>query len=401
MLDPLYNLIGWLLAFFYGLVPNLGVAIILLTCSVMLVLFPLTAKQARAMLAMQEVQPELKKLQAKHKGDRAKLVEEQQRLFQEHKVNPLGGCLPLVAQFPVFISLFAVLRNTYKNIPTDSDLFAALCGADTVKQCSPNHLTFLGMDLTESALKVTGGLFAVLPYFVLVGLVVLAGVFQSRQTQRTAPAGGGNPQMMMIGKVLPIAFGVFSLWFPAGLVLYFLVSNVWRVGQQEVIFRKIHLPHRERQAAKQAGAKARPSDIDVVAKETVAKEPVAKETVAKETVAKETVAKETVAKETVAKEGAPEPAATTRAGLPEATGPTKPARVGGRFREMFGLPAPNGDPAPPGDRAPNGEPAPPAAAPSAGKPANPARPAPTGNGGSGGAARSNQARRRRNKKRKR
>src|SRR5688500_1681479 len=136
MLDPLYKAIGWLLAFFYGLVPNLGVAIILLTCTVMLLLLPLTAKQARSMLAMQEIQPELKRLQAKYKGDRQKLVEEQQRLFQENKVNPLGGCLPLLAQFPVFISLFSVLRSTYKNVPVDSDLFHDLCAPhQTVNAC--------------------------------------------------------------------------------------------------------------------------------------------------------------------------------------------------------------------------------------------------------------------------
>src|SRR6266511_40255 len=96
MLDPIYNAFGSALAFFYAVVPNEGVAIILLTVSVMLVLFPLTAKSARSMLAMQRLQPEIKKLQAKHKGDRQKLNEEMMKLYQEHKVNPLGGCLPLV-----------------------------------------------------------------------------------------------------------------------------------------------------------------------------------------------------------------------------------------------------------------------------------------------------------------
>jgi YidC/Oxa1 family membrane protein insertase len=269
MLDPLYQIIGWLLAFFYGLVPNLGVAIILLTVTVMLLLFPLTAKQARSMLAMQEVQPELKKIQAKYKGDRQKLVEEQQKLFQEHKVNPLGGCLPLLAQFPVFISLFQVLRTTYKHIPLDSKLFEDLCGANqTVKACGdadgfPKHLEFLSMDLSVTPLNAEGGFFTVLPYFVLVALIVLTGLFQSRQTQRTTPKGGANPQMQMIGKVLPIVFGVISLSFPAGLCVYFLISNVWRLGQQEVIFRKIHLPHRERQEAKKVGGAKEAAALDV------------------------------------------------------------------------------------------------------------------------------------------
>ncbi|MBA2327842.1 MAG: membrane protein insertase YidC, partial [Actinobacteria bacterium] len=265
MLDPLYDLIGWLLAFFYGVVPNLGVAIILLTATVMLLLFPLTAKQARSMLAMQEVQPELKKIQAKHKGDRQKMVEEQQKLFQENKVNPLGGCLPLLAQFPVFISLFQVLRNTYKHIPESSDLFRDLCGRhETVNACGaadgfPRHLRFLSMDLSVSALDAQGALLTVAPYFVMVALVVLSGYLQSKQTQRTTPKGGANAQMQMIGKVLPIVFGVISLNFPAGLVVYFLISNLWRLGQQEVIFRKIHLPHRAQQAAKKSGGAAPPA----------------------------------------------------------------------------------------------------------------------------------------------
>jgi YidC/Oxa1 family membrane protein insertase len=364
MLDPLYEAIGWLLALFYGLIPNLGVAIILLTCTVMLLLFPLTAKQARSMLAMQEVQPELKKLQAKYKGDRAKLVEEQQKLFQEHKVNPLGGCLPLLVQLPIFFALFHVLRNTYKYVPLDSDLFQALCPTtDTVGACSDvgaRHLEFLSMDLSVTATNATGGFSTVLPYFLLVGLVTLVGYFQSKQTQRTQPKGGSNPQMMMIGRVLPIAFGVFSLWFPAGLVLYFLVSNLWRLGQQEVIFRKIHLPHRARQEAKkQGGDKSRPPDIDVTPRDAKP-------------------AKADPASAAVEATGAPEPEDAAPAPTP------KPARGGGRLREMLGLPEPNGEPAPPA------------------RPAKPAQSAQTSGArkSTSGGSRSNQGRRR-NKKRKR
>jgi YidC/Oxa1 family membrane protein insertase len=378
MLDPLYQVIGWLLAFFYGLVPNLGVAIILLTATVMLLLFPLTAKQARSMLAMQEIQPELKKLQAKHKGDRQKMVEEQQKLFQEHKVNPLGGCLPLLAQFPVFISLFSVLRSTYKNVPETSDLFRDLCSPHkTVDACGaadgfPRHLEFLGMDLSVTPLNAEGGFFTVLPYFVLVALIVLTGLFQSRQTQRTTPKGGANPQMQMIGRVLPIVFGVISLNFPAGLCVYFLVSNVWRLGQQEVIFRRIHLPHREQQEAKKKSGGAKPT-IDVESRPAPS-EPAPEEPTRTEPTRTEPTRTE-----------------------PTRTEPTAPAKTptpsgGGRLRGLFGLPAaPNGEPAP-ARPAPAGKPAPSSSGPAAGK---------TPTGGGGGGSRSNQARRKRNKKRKR
>src|SRR5262249_34082640 len=232
MLDPLYNALGAVLAFFYAIIPNEGVAIILLTISVMIVLFPLTAKSSRSMLAMQRLQPEIKKREAKHKGDRQKLNEEMMKLYQENKVNPLGGCLPLVVQFPVFIALFHVLRSTAATVPQGSSLYKAIIAAE------PNGLTFLGMDLSLKAPDNHGDLLSALPYYILVGLVFLTGFMQLRQTQRNTPS-GGNPQMQMVTKVLPIAFGAFSLFFPAGLVLYFLVSNLWRLGQQELIIRKI------------------------------------------------------------------------------------------------------------------------------------------------------------------
>jgi YidC/Oxa1 family membrane protein insertase len=232
MLDPLYNAFGAVLAFFYAIIPNEGVAIILLTITVMLVLFPLTAKSARSMLAMQRLQPEIKKLQAKHKGDRQKLNEEMMELYKEHKVNPLGGCLPLVVQFPIFISLFHVLRSTAATVPIGSQLYKDIIAA------KPNGLTFLGMDLSLKATDPHSSLWVALPYYILVGAVFLTGYLQSRQSQRNTPP-GANTQMQMVTKVLPIAFGAFSLFFPAGLVLYFLVSNLWRLGQQELIMRKI------------------------------------------------------------------------------------------------------------------------------------------------------------------
>lgn len=239
-LDPAYEAVAWLLAFFYGLVPNLGIAIILLTFVIMAVLFPLTAKQSRSMLEMQRVQPELKKLQAKYKGDRQKLNEEVMKFYQEHKINPFAGCLPLLVQAPIFFTLFQVIRSAYKYVPESSDLFAAFCGDAARDACTtgglPNHLRFLGMDLSASAIDAHTSLLDAVPYYVLVGLVVFTGFLQSRQSQRNQP--NMNPQMAMITKVLPVVFGLISIQFPAGLVLYFLVSNFWRLGQQEYLLRK-------------------------------------------------------------------------------------------------------------------------------------------------------------------
>ena len=166
MLDPIYNFFGAILAFFYGLIPNLGISIILLTVVVMLALFPLTAKQAKAMLNMQRAQPEIKKIQAKYKNDKQKMNEEVMKFYQENKINPLAGCLPLLVQMPIFFALFNVMRNPYKYIPTSSDLYAAFCtpngAAKAVSEATcavdplPDHLEFLGMDLSQHATGVVG-----------------------------------------------------------------------------------------------------------------------------------------------------------------------------------------------------------------------------------------------------
>jgi YidC/Oxa1 family membrane protein insertase len=108
------------------------------------------------------------------------------------------------------------------------------------------------MDLSQSATGVSGGFVDALPYFVLVGLVIVTGFLQARQSKRNSP--NMPSQMAMITTILPIAFGVFSLQFPAGLVLYFLISNLWRLGQQELIMRKITRPGMAANAASSGGA---------------------------------------------------------------------------------------------------------------------------------------------------
>src|SRR5262245_65701467 len=130
-LEPFEIAIGWLLAFFYSFIPNLGVSIILLTCTVMALLLPLTAKQTRSMIAMQRIQTEIKKIQQQYKDDRQKQNEELMRFYKENNVNPLSGCLPLIIQMPVLFALFRVLRSIQDHIPITGQfnkLFTDLCG---------------------------------------------------------------------------------------------------------------------------------------------------------------------------------------------------------------------------------------------------------------------------------
>src|SRR6266849_7050120 len=123
MFTAFHELLAFLgkgLAFFYDLIPSYGLAIILLTVAVRLVMLPLTIKQTRSMQEMQRLQPEVKRIQAKYKGDRQKMNEEMMNLYKEHKVNPLGGCLPLLLQLPIFLALYRVFAG---------------CGAHNVKVC--------------------------------------------------------------------------------------------------------------------------------------------------------------------------------------------------------------------------------------------------------------------------
>jgi YidC/Oxa1 family membrane protein insertase len=255
VLNPIYKALGYLLAVAYSVVPphNLGIAIILVTCVVMLLLFPLTAKQARSMIAMQKVQPEIKRLQAKYKNDKQKQNEEILKFYQENKINPLAGCLPLVMQIPIFIALFHVLRSVHTNVPKTGQfnkLYTDICGtgvAHAVKcQSPPVGLRFLGMDLSKSLWNVrTESIITIIPYVISILLIIGTGWYQARQTmarQQSTPQAGNaiNSQMQFMTKVFPVVFGLLSLRFASGLIVYWVTSNVWRIGQQHLVLNKIY-----------------------------------------------------------------------------------------------------------------------------------------------------------------
>ena len=111
MLDGLFEIVSGTLNFFYTLIPNYAIAIALLTCVVMIITTPLTLKGTRSMIEMQRLQPEIRRLQTQYKDDRQKLNEELMAFYKEHEINPVGGCLPLLIQAPVFSILFYVVRG--------------------------------------------------------------------------------------------------------------------------------------------------------------------------------------------------------------------------------------------------------------------------------------------------
>lgn len=254
--QPLFQAMAWLIAFFYALVPNYAVAIALLTVVVMIVTAPLTVKSTRSMVAMQRLSPELKKLQAKYKGDRQKLNEEMMNLYKEHGVNPAGGCLPLVIQFPVFIILYDVIRGL-TNTVTRGHLIESVHPAVhcTKAVCAdPRYITTstklyqdvvhaggkmpaFGIDLAQ---KVFGHhtFTAALPYIILVAVAIALQYFQMRQLNSRNPAmAQANPQAQMMQRYMPLIFAVIYLNISAGVNVYFIVSTLCRIGIQGAVFR--------------------------------------------------------------------------------------------------------------------------------------------------------------------
>lgn len=235
----MFQILAGLLAFFYGIVPNYAVAIALLTLTVMLVLSPLTLKSTRSMLAMQRIQPELKRLQQQHKGDRQKLNEAMMALYKEHGVNPVAGCLPMLLQAPVLLVMFQVIRGltrlgadgTFnpKYLDTGSALYRKLDGVRTMKS--------FGVDLARSATDNHGSFAAALPFFVIVLLVVASQYYQSRQTMARNSRATANTQQQTMMKVLPLVFGVFSISIPAAVNVYLLASALFRIAQTGMMYR--------------------------------------------------------------------------------------------------------------------------------------------------------------------
>src|SRR5690606_32319096 len=117
LMQIFFDLLAQVMAFFYTLVPSYGFTIIALTLVVMVILTPLTLKGTRSMMMMQQLQPEMKKLQTQYKDDRQKLNEELMKFYKENNINPVGGCLPLLVQMPVFIVLYNVLRGLTQRVP--------------------------------------------------------------------------------------------------------------------------------------------------------------------------------------------------------------------------------------------------------------------------------------------
>ena len=230
IIEPFALGIGFLLSFVYGYVPSYGASIAILTVIINIIIFPLTLRQTRSTKRMQDVQPELKRLQKKHKDNKEELNKEIAAFYKEKGINPLGCVVPLLVQMPVWFALFRVLREPLLFIPKSQSLFLDL--ENNV------NILFFNMDLQIPASEISNWVERV-PYIIVILMVVATALFQQKQITKKQGK-SDNPQaqqMQMIGKVMPVFFGFISWTLPSGLVIYFLTGNIFRIGQQALIIR--------------------------------------------------------------------------------------------------------------------------------------------------------------------
>ncbi len=264
MIAGVFEAPGWLIEKFYDFTGNYAIAIAMIAVVVMIIITPLTLKSTKGMLEMQRLAPETKRLQQLYRNDRTKLNEEMMALYQEHKVNPMASCLPLLAQMPVFIIMFRVLHGlTFR--PT-GDTVSPVARGVYAAMGMPNHeLGFLpryishdsrlfndlngktemisfGLDLAKRPAVALAENFATGIIYVL--LVALLGVLYFVQQRMVAARAAVSPQMspsqQKLMQYLPVAFAIFQVFFLLGLVIYYMSQAILRILQQLYITRTFY-----------------------------------------------------------------------------------------------------------------------------------------------------------------
>jgi YidC/Oxa1 family membrane protein insertase len=217
ILQPLIDVADAILTFFHDeLSFGWGMSIVAMTVVVRLAILPLTIKGIRSMNALRELQPQMKEIQEKYKADKQRQQQEMMKFYRENKINPLGSCLPLLLQIPVFLALFYLLR---------SEEFAAEVAASP-----PVGWLFID-DLTEAA---TGAELAILIILYIGSQLGASVVMMSTVTDR-------NQKILFMA--LPFIIVPFIVSFPAGLVVYWITTNFWTFGQQVVVRKVAPPPH--------------------------------------------------------------------------------------------------------------------------------------------------------------
>ena len=209
---------AYALKYLYDFTGNFGLAIILITVGMRLVLLPLTIKQTKSMIAMQRLQPQLKEIQKKYKDDREKQGQEMMKLYKENKVSPLGGCLPLILQLPIIFAIFDVLHSLSAEA-TNTSAIMKIIGTDT-------NFMFLTMDMTMTGSKLwAAGDYA--QVIVLVLLTVSTGYVSAKMMTT-------DPKQAKMMAMMPVLMGVFAWILPAGVTIYIILTNILTFMQQYI-----------------------------------------------------------------------------------------------------------------------------------------------------------------------
>lgn len=238
ILQPLIDFFHWFLEFFHdNLGLGWGTSIIALTVLVRAVLLPVTYKSSKSMIRLQQLAPEMKSLQTKYKQDPQRLQQETMKFYRENSVNPFASCLPMIAQLPVFLSLYYMLQ---------ADLRRDICpsinppGQKAIPCGETDASSFLFIpDLTD---KATGG--------VLVALIVLYVGSQLVSTLLMSATADKNQRRIFLA--LPFLFVAFIWQFPAGLLVYWITTNLWTILQQSIIKKRLGPLREEAMAAAKA-----------------------------------------------------------------------------------------------------------------------------------------------------
>lgn len=239
ILQPLIDFFHWFLKFFHNeLGLGWGTAIVALTVLVRAILLPVTYKSSKSMIRLQQLAPQMKDMQKKYKEDPQRLQQETMKFYRENSVNPFASCLPMVAQLPVFLSLYYMLRVDlrYDICPSVNKL-----GDPTTRPCGETDASsFLFIpDLTD---KATGA--------VLVTLIVLYVGSQLVSTLLMSATADKNQRMIFLA--LPFLFVAFIWQFPAGLLVYWITTNLWTILQQSIIKKRLGPLREEAMAAAKA-----------------------------------------------------------------------------------------------------------------------------------------------------
>jgi YidC/Oxa1 family membrane protein insertase len=252
---------AWLIAQFYAWTHSYAISIGLVSVVLMIVLTPLTLKSTKGMLEMQRLQPEMRRIQAEFKSDRQKMNEAMMRLYQEHKVNPLSSCLPILAQLPIFIVMFQAMNGLTRRgedgtfvprfLDVNSELYRSLAGQREMRS--------FGLDLARTPVNALDQNFAT--GLVYVGLVVLlAGVYfvQQRMVASRMSSPTMSATQAKIFQYMPVGFSVFQVVLPTSLVVYYFTQAVIRIAQQAYITRRFYGSDESLgRQAQAAGARAR------------------------------------------------------------------------------------------------------------------------------------------------